>query len=156
MKRGFFDEVESKNVKGEGLYEFLQFTPMGDKCLDLYKYVYELDDEYALYLSREFGYNINVLVKFDEDLGKDVLVHTYNSLVVGGQVMYMDVRGITGNFVDILVDLNEGECSTCKIYEFTDIEKAREYLTKLTDVKYDELHKEIPFIINNLKESYIM
>lgn len=155
MKRGFFDEVESKNIKGQGLYEFLQFTPMGDKCVDLYKYVYELDDEYALYLAKEFGYNINVLVKFDKDLERDVLVHTYNSLIVDGQVIYIDVRGITEDFADILADLSETECDTCRIYEFTDIDEAREYLTELTDLKYDQLHNEIPLIIENLKENYI-
>lgn len=156
MKRGFFDEVENTNIKGEGLYEFLQFTPMGDKCLDLYKYVYELDDEYALYLAREFGYNINVLVKFDKELGKDILIHTYNSLNVDGQVMYIDVRGITESFTDILIDLNEGEYSDFRVYEFTDINKAKEYLTSLTDIKYDKLHSEIPFILENFKELYIL
>ena len=160
MKKGFYDEIilDKKGLvkNNYDLYEFMMFTPIGDKCVDLYKYLSELDDEFSICLAKKFGYNINILVKYDYELGRDVLVHAYNSTIINGKEIFVDARGITSDIDDILEFADNKEIKYHRIFRFGNINAAKEKLRSLTGVKYDYKNSEISYILNNLKHNYII
>ena len=155
MKKGFFEEIVRNEREIETTYEFLRFTPLGNGCVNIHKYLCEYDDIWSLSLTKLKGYALNVVVKYDEELERDVLIHTFNSTEAHGKKIYIDCRGITTELDDILDGL-DGEKEKFKMVTFSELEDAKEYLSSLTEEEYVEIvPKEIKDVIATYEEYYI-
>lgn len=160
MKKGFYEEIildKKEQVKSTyDLYEFMTFTPVGDKCMDLYKYLNELDDEFSICLADRFGYDVNILVKYDSELDRDVLVHAYNSIRIDGKEVFVDARGVTSDINDIFELVDDEERDYYRVFKFNTLNAAKEKLMALTGVKYESESKynELAYILNSVYKTY--
>ena len=80
---------------------------------------------FAYALAKEFGYKINILYANDFFSNLPYFCHSYCTFEKGGVTYYVDIRGITANFEEMInefeiktSDINFNESYSCKAKNF--------------------------------------
>ena len=65
-------------------------------------YLHGLYENFALALNEKYGYDIEFMMSYDEEIEHDVLDHAFCKTNIDGKDYFIDIRGITDNIDDIL------------------------------------------------------
>lgn len=158
--KDFFNEDmegDVMNVENSISFGFMENVDIDGQSFDFFKYLHGYCDEFAMYLAEKFSYDICIWITHDYELNKDVLVHTFNRLEYGGKIYYIDVRGITESFDDVLLDFEDYSSEdSLNIQIFSNIKEAELFIKNV--LGFDEYNKtnkeEIEFIVDKFRSMY--
>lgn len=126
-------------------FDFMENIDVEGKSFDLLKYLHGFCDEFAIYLSEEFQYDICFWTEYDYEINKMVLVHAFNKIKYNNKEYYVDIRGFTKDFEDILIGFEDYIVNdNLNIKTFSNLTDAKLFLRNILELDN--------YIINNKNE----
>lgn len=94
MNSGFFNN--------DGDYDFLENTKVNGHTVDALQFLHGNCHTFAVVTAELLSANVGLWTEYDEEMGCEVLIHAFVVESKNNEAVYIDVRGVTDSFEDIV------------------------------------------------------